>query len=276
MPPAVPEAVTRASRSVLGAGAVPEWSRDLPGGGRRRVPHAATTPAAVYLPSCLGTLFAPADGGDGVQAAVLGLAERAGVELLVPEGIDQLCCGTPWSSKGLDRGYRSMERTVVEAVREATSGGVLPVVVDASSCTEGYLRLLADAEPAIRVIDSVAFVADTVLPRLTVHRRLSSLALHPTCSSRRLGTDDAAVRLASAVAEEVVVPASWQCCAFAGDRGLLHPELTASATRDEAAEVAGRTFEAYASVNRTCEIGMTRATGRSYVHLLELVCRAVD
>ena len=276
LPPAVPEAVTRASRAVLGAGTVPEWRRDLPDGGRRRVPREATAPAAVYLPSCLGSLFAPAGDGDGVQAAVLGLAERAGIELLVPQGIDRLCCGTPWSSKGLGRGYRSMERTVVGVVREATRGGALPVVVDASSCTEGYVRLLADAEPAIRVVDSVAFVADTVLPRLTVRRRLASLALHPTCSSRRLGIDDAAGRLASAVAEEVVVPASWQCCAFAGDRGLLHPELTASATRDEAAEVGSRTFEAYASLNRTCEIGMTRATGRSYVHLLELVCRAVE
>jgi D-lactate dehydrogenase len=52
---------------------------------------------------------------------------------------------------------------------------------------------------------------------------------------------------------------------------MLHPELTASATRAEAAAIAGRSFTAYASVNRTCEIGMTRATGRPYRHLLELL-----
>ena len=41
-----------------------------------------------------------------------------------------------------------------------------------------------------------------------------------------------------AVAAEVTVPVDWGCCGFAGDRGLLHPELTASATAREAAEVA--------------------------------------
>ena len=64
------------------------------------------------------------------------------------------------------------------------------------------------------------------------------------------------------------MPDDWGCCAFAGDRGLLHPELTASATRAEAADLAKRAFAAYASVNRTCELGMTRATGQPYRHLL--------
>ena len=121
------------------------------------------------------------------------------------------------------------------------------------------------------MLDAVPFVAAHVLPRLTVTRRLESLALHPTCSSRRMGIDAAVLALARAVAEDVVVPTDWQCCAFAGDRGLLHPELTASATRAEAAEVNRRSFDAYASVNRTCEIGMTRATGQPYRHLLELL-----
>ena len=91
---------------------------------------------------------------------------------------------------------------------------------------------------------------------------LGSLALHHTCSSTQLGTNAAATVVAAAIAGEVTVPVSWGCCAFAGDRGLLHPELTASATAREAAEVTSREHDAYASVNRTCEIGMSRATGQ--------------
>ena len=52
---------------------------------------------------------------------------------------------------------------------------------------------------------------------------------------------------------------------------MLHPELTASATAAEAAEVRERDAEAHASCNRTCEIGMTRATGKDYRHVLELL-----
>ena len=100
------------------------------------------------------------------------------------------------------------------------------------------------------------------------------LALHPTCGSARLDIDDHLLALANFISDDVVVPGAWACCGFAGDRGLLHPELTESATAPEAAEVKEREFTAYASVNRTCEIAMSRATGRTYVHILELLAQA--
>ena len=95
--------------------------------------------------------------------------------------------------------------------------------------------------------------------------------MHPTCSSTQLGLDPALVTVAEAVAETVTVPLDWGCCAFAGDRGMLHPELTAAATRREAAEVARLDAQAHASCNRTCELGMTRATGATYRHVVELL-----
>ncbi|WP_433363652.1 FAD-binding and (Fe-S)-binding domain-containing protein [Actinoplanes sp. CA-142083] len=251
------EAATRAP-------AVPNWSRDLPPGGTRRRPSLSARADALYLPSCLNTMFAPADGGPGVMAAVRQLATRAGLHLTVPDGIAALCCGTPWSSKGLPDGYELMRTRVVDTL----TGVDLPVISDAASCTEGFHRMGIDA------IDAVAWVADNVLPTLTITHRLPSLALHPTCSSTRLGLDDAIARIASAIADRVTVPSGWQCCAFAGDRGLLHPELTASATLEEAAAVRLGDFTAHASVNRTCELGLTRATGQTYHHLLELLLDA--
>ncbi|GLW97883.1 FAD-binding and (Fe-S)-binding domain-containing protein [Microtetraspora sp. NBRC 16547] len=269
--PTLAEAASRAARAIGDPDVVPAWSRDLPRGGSPR--RAAPDPAAdaVYLPSCLNTMFAPADGGPGVMAAVRRLADRAGIRLHIPEGVGDLCCGTPWSSKGLSAGYEIMRRRVRETLAVATDDGRLPVIADAASCTEGFHRLFAGGAPHIEVIDAVTFVADRILPHLPPGRRLPSLALHPTCSSVRLGLDTAIARIADAIAERVVVPDGWQCCGFAGDRGLLHPELTASATRGEAQTVADTEYAAHASVNRTCEIGMTRATGRTYHHLLELL-----
>ncbi|MEV5709810.1 FAD-binding and (Fe-S)-binding domain-containing protein [Actinoallomurus sp. NPDC052274] len=270
-PPGAVEAAARAARRIGDPDTVPEWSRDLPSGGSPRRPAPAPDADAVYVPSCLNTLFAPAEGGPGVMAAVRRLSERAGLRLRVPENIANLCCGTPWSSKGFTKGYEVMRRKVRESLLAATDGGRIPVISDAASCTEGFRRLAAAAGPAVEVLDAVSFVARRVLPRLPAARRLPSLALHPTCSSTRLGLAGDITRIAEAVAEEVVVPEGWQCCAFAGDRGLLHPELTASATRAEAESVARGDFAAHASVNRTCEIGLTRATGETYHHLLELL-----
>jgi D-lactate dehydrogenase len=277
LPPALPETAARAARAAIGAGHVPRWSRDLPAGGRVREPRQTADPDAVFVPSCLGTLFGPAgDGsvsgnGPGVTGALLALAERAGVRLLVPEPIAGLCCGTPWSSKGMAAGYAAMRDRVLPALRAASRDGALPVISDAASCSEGFGRLVCAGGDQIQVIDAAAYVADTLLPRLTVRRRHASLALHPTCSSVRLGLEPALRALAGAIADEVVIPDDWQCCGFAGDRGLLRPELTAAATRGEAADVTQRRFSAYASVNRTCELAMTRATGATYQHLLELV-----
>ncbi|GAA2857007.1 FAD-binding and (Fe-S)-binding domain-containing protein [Streptosporangium fragile] len=277
-PPKLPEAASRAARALTTPEAVPQWSRDLPRGGTRRRPAPVADSDAVYVPSCLNTLFASADGGPGVMAAFARLTERAGVRLHVPEGIGGLCCGTPWSSKGYTDGHEAMAGRVRDALLKATGNGRIPVISDAASCTEGFHRLAAatagnaeGAVPALRVLDAVAYTAERLLPRLPVKRRLPSLALHPTCSSTRLGLDTAITRIAEAIADEVVVPDGWQCCAFAGDRGLLHPELTASATRAEAAAVRAGDFAAHASVNRTCELGLTRATGKPYRHLLELL-----
>jgi len=114
-------------------------------------------------------------------------------------------------------------------------------------------------------------VAHHVLPALTVSRTLGSVAVHPTCSSAQIGSTDDLLALCSAIADEVVVPLDAGCCAFAGDRGMLHPELTASATAREAAEVIARDHDAYISTNRTCELGMSRATGKPYRHVLELL-----
>jgi len=222
-------------------------------------------------------MFGPVDGSVGVQVSFEQLCAQAGLTLLVPPEIDSLCCGTPWSSKGLPDGYAAVRDRVLPVVLAATRGGELPLVSDATSCTEGFQKMLV-REPAaseIRVVDAMTFAVEHVLPRLGEHPRLESVTVHPTCSSTQLELNEALTTLAGAVAEQVHVPPDWGCCGFAGDRGLLHPELTASATAAQAAQVREFGAAAHASCNRTCELGMTRATGRPYRHILELLVDVV-
>jgi D-lactate dehydrogenase len=278
--PGTAAGVTRLGRRALGHETAPLYDAGLPRGGVARRPVVAPDAEAVFFPACIGTMFGPGTDQPGVSTAFLRLCERVGVSVRVPEEIASMCCGTPWKSKGLGRGYDRMTGQVLPALWAATDEGRLPVVCDASSCTEGLgtMRRLAD-DPSgrwagLRFVDAVEFAAERLLPGLTVTAPLGSLALHHTCSSTQLGTNASATVVAAAIAGEVTVPVSWGCCAFAGDRGLLHPELTASATAREAAEVTSREYDAYASVNRTCEIGMSRATGQRYAHLLELLEQA--
>jgi D-lactate dehydrogenase len=273
LPPAVPRALTRAGRSVLGAEQVPLYGDDLPGGGRPRPRVRPEQAEAVLFASCIGRMFGPEPrGGGGVTEALVELADRAGVALRTPDGLDALCCGTPWKSKGQTGGYSVMAGKVTKALLDATEGGRLPVIADAASCTQGLLTMArSDSGDRLVVVDATDFVAARMLDRLTLSRPVASIALHPTCSSTELGSTAAMQTLARFISPEVYIPVSWGCCAFAGDRGMLHPELTASATAPETAELSTRAFAAYASCNRTCEIAMTRATGKPYRHILQLV-----
>ncbi|MGO1318567.1 MAG: (Fe-S)-binding protein, partial [Cellulomonadaceae bacterium] len=261
------------ARRLLGADTVPLYSAELPRGGRRRArPAPRHRPDAVFMPACVNAMFGPASGADGVQRALERLCERAGLTLFVPPDVDGLCCGTPWSSKGMRAGHSVMGERTVASLRRATREGTVPVVCDASSCTEGIVTFFHDQVGAtVQIVDAVQFVADMVLPRLPEATKVDTLALHPTCSSTQLGLNEALVRVARAVAHDVRIPDSWGCCGFAGDRGMLHPELTASATAEQAEQVRQMDADLHASCNRTCELGMSRATGRTYHHVLELL-----
>jgi D-lactate dehydrogenase len=73
-------------------------------------------------------------------------------------------------------------------------------------------------------------------------------------------------------ADAVVVPVSAGCCGFAGDRGLLVPELSDSALRAEVDELQGGDHDAFVSSSGTCEIGLRRAAQRpfrSFWHLFD-------
>ena len=276
VPTALPALATKVGRGLLGTDTVPQYTADLPGGGKRRKTITAAEPTAIYFSSCTTTMFGPVE-GDGVAESFLRLCDRAGVQVSTPDDLPSLCCGTPWKSKGLTDGYAVMKAKVTASLIRATDHGRLPVVCDASSCTEGLEILLGAAKDhSIRIIDAVAFVDEHVLPNLPAGEKVSSVTLHPTCSSTHLGINSALNRVASAAAETVILPEDWGCCAFAGDRGMLHPELTASATAKEAESVAAVASNAYASVNRTCELGMTRATGNDYQHVLQLLDAVVN
>ncbi|MGP6171279.1 FAD-binding and (Fe-S)-binding domain-containing protein [Microbacterium sp. A196] len=283
LPAQLVRGATQLGRAVLGADTVPLYDGDLPRGGSPA--PKASNPAdaqAVFFGACIGTMFGPEGHGEGSRDAVRALLDRTGIPIVIPEDAGSLCCGTPWKSKGQLSGYDRMTERVLSNLWEASRHGQLPIVCDAASCTEGLHVMLAKSlaeypeYSGMRIEDATTFVAREVLPRLTVSAKLESIAVHPTCSTTALGATGALTALAAAVANEVYVPDGWGCCGFAGDRGMLHPELTESATAVETAELTEADaerggFDAFVSANRTCEIGMTRATGKPYRHVVEVL-----
>jgi D-lactate dehydrogenase len=267
--------------------------------------------AAVYLPSCTNRIFGVSPDGpktgpsaengpktgrspDGpktpagrgqsarrrsVTEALVEVSRRAGLPVWIPEDVAGSCCGLPWSSKGLGEAHRRKANEMVEKLWAWSGEGALPVVIDAASCTQAIAEpgdgVLDEANAErlsqLEVLDSVAWAHDRLLPWLEVSHRVGSVAVHPTCATRHMGLAGPLRAIAAELADDVYVPPSATCCGFAGDRGISHPELTAAATAEEAAELEGKEFAAHLCNNRTCEIGLTRATGAPYESFLILL-----
>ncbi|MBD0418203.1 FAD-binding oxidoreductase [Streptomyces sp. TRM S81-3] len=276
--------VTSAIRTAISPNLVPEWIPAVPSPARTPLPATERgTAVAVYYVACVNRIFAGPDGAPGLSLpeAVATVSRRAGRPVWIPPDLAGSCCATIWHSKGYETGNTVMANRIVERAWEWTDEGRLPLIVDASSCTLGigqevipYLtRENLRKHQALTVVDSVAWAAE-LLPHLEVTDPLDSVVLHPTCSMRHLRDVEQLQTVAEFMARDVDVPVYAECCGFAGDRGLLHRELTEAATAHEAAEVATGRFDAYLSANRTCEIGMEHATGRPYQSVLLALERA--
>ncbi|MFZ9360220.1 MAG: FAD-binding and (Fe-S)-binding domain-containing protein [Candidatus Nanopelagicales bacterium] len=257
--------VNKIARQIGGNNSLPLWNKELPNGGRPRVGKSINNPDLLYFPSCTSSLY----GEDSTIQSFLSLCNKAGLNVLIPEDIDQLCCATPWSSKGLTQGFEEMALKTSTSILKHLKDPAVEVVSDASSCSQGLQNLLKDTSVATK--DLVQFIAESVLPKLEINRKVSTLALHPTCSGVEMGTNKFLNQIALSIADEVITPLDWSCCGFAGDRGLLHPELTESATEKEAQEIKNQEIQYFASTNKPCQIALSKATGKKYVHIVELL-----
>ena len=279
--------LTRAARKAMSADLVPEWGEDMPPAAQPKLPQTTSHgAAAVYMPACINRMFGRSkdDPGKSLPEAMVEVSARAGKPVWIPPDIAGTCCSVPWSSKGFRSAHEFKANQTVERIWRWTGGGTLPLVIDASSCGHGLIDfgegVLSEENAArhaeLKIIDSVQWAEEFLLPGLEVTNKAESVTIHPTCSGRHLGLERSLTRIADALAERVEIPNVATCCGFAGDRGLLHPELTASATAAEAAEVKSEPTAKYISSNRTCEVGLERATGEpygSFIYLLEEATR---
>ncbi len=279
-------AVSQVLRRVLGE-QMAEWTPEMPFAAEGGVPatsHAAAQ--AVYFPSCISRVMGHLPGEPAelsLMEALLVIAERAGIPLHVPEDVAGLCCGTPYSSKGFEEAHAMAVNATIQRMWEWSHGGRLPVIVDTSPCTYGLqhsrhaLTLLNQQRfDQLRIVDSIEFVHDELLPKLKLVNKEGSVALHPVCSVTKMGLAGKLEGIARWCAHSAFVPPNAGCCGFAGDRGFLVPELTAAATRLETIDILGHKHDGCYSSSRTCEIGMTRSTGevyRSFIYLVEKVTR---
>ncbi len=251
---------------------VPLWSASLPGAFYK--PKEEIKPAdkkVVYFPSCINqTMGVSREKGKKIAPLVdtiITLCNKAGYEVIFPKNMKKLCCGMIWESKGMpdiaDRKTAELEK----ALLEASENGRYPVLCDQSPC----LHRMKDHIKSLTLHEPAEFIHDYLAKELEFTQIEEPVAVHVTCSTRRMGVADKIIALARMCSRNVVVPTEVGCCGFAGDKGFMLPELNKYALRKLRPQIENAGVKHGYSNSRTCEIGLTTNSGIPYKSIAYLV-----
>jgi D-lactate dehydrogenase len=229
----------------------------------------------VYFPSCVCRSMGPAQHDHDhrpLDQAVVALLMKAGFDVILPDNLDQLCCGMAFDSKGFFDAAEAKTRELEKALLACSNNGAYPVFCDTSPCLYRMRQLL---DKRLALYEPVEFIHDFMLERLVFHKRPETIALHVTCSATKLQLGEKFRAVAAACAEKVVVPTKVGCCGFAGNKGFDLPELNAAALIELKPALPKECAAGYSN-SRTCEIGLSEHSGISYQSIVYLVDRCTE
>ena len=224
----------------------------------------------VYFPSCInqamGNAVISKRPQNGVETTIH-LLQKAGYEVIFPEQMENLCCGTIWESKGLNEMADQKAKELEKALIKASQNGLYPILCDQSPC----LYRMRHTMPNLTLYEPVEFIDTFLCDKLDFHPKQATVAVHATCSTKKMGLEETLVRVAARCASKVVCPEEVNCCGFAGDKGFMNPEVNAYALRRLRERIKREKATEGYSNSRTCEIGLSTHAGIEYVNIVFLV-----
>jgi D-lactate dehydrogenase len=252
---------------------LPLWNKEMPSG-VPKIQKEAVNPdnplKVVYFPSCASRSMSGPAREDPEREALpqktTSLLKKAGYEIIYPENLGKLCCGQAFESKGFMTEADRKSKELSDELLAVSENGAIPVLCDTSPC---LYRMRSTVDERLQLFEPIEFVLVHLMDKLNFTRQDVRVAVHPTCSTRKMGLEGKLLELAQACAREVVWPEDIYCCGFAGDRGFNFPELNASALKDLKDHVC--TCDAGYSTSKTCEIGLSLHGDIPYRSILYLV-----
>ena len=258
---------------------IPKWNKEIPKA-PKKIKGDVVNPdgkhQVVYFPSCVNRTMGKSKSYEKEEVELTKKTEelliRAGYSIIYPEKINSLCCGMAFSSKGFKEEGARKRKELEDALFDVSDNGAIPVLFDMSPCfytfKEGFKR------KDMKVYDPVEFMHEHVMPKLEVKKKKAEVVVFPVCSVKKIDMEEKLHQLSLLCAEKVVMVES-NCCGFAGDKGLSHPELNKHGLRDMNEQLPEDCEEGY-STSRTCEIGLSeqaKINFKSIFYLIDEVTR---
>jgi D-lactate dehydrogenase len=225
----------------------------------------------VYFPSCINRSMGLSKyDNQEVQLTekMQQLLRKGGFNIIYPEGLNKLCCGMAFSSKGYKEAGIKKSKELEAALWKASNQGEYPILCDMSPC---LYTMKENMEPKLKLYEPAEFILEHLIQHLEITPVEETISVYPVCSMKKMGFDQKLVSLARRCAKEVIVPET-NCCGFAGDRGFTFPELNKHGLRELKAQLPPAVKQGY-STSRTCEIGLSLHSGIDYKSIVYLVDR---
>lgn len=265
--------ISDTARSISG-NRIPKWTPAMPGGAKSPGKNPINQHAekkVVYFPSCIARSMGAAK-DDPVDSSVpdvtIRVLEKAGYGIIFPANMKKLCCGTPWESKGFVETADKKSSELEQALLVASEQGKYPVLCDTSPCLYRMRKVMSST---LELYEPVEFVHKFLMDKLEFKPKKEPIAIHPTCSTKKMGLTKKMEEVASKCAEKVIMPPDVNCCGFAGDKGFHIPDLNAHGLRTAGPLIREEGVEVGYSNSRTCEIGCATHIGIPYMSIMYLV-----
>ncbi len=224
----------------------------------------------VYFSTCANRAFKPNQGYDdnrSLQQVVESLCNKAHIDIIYPEHIENLCCGL--SFENYDDVHERAVKDLHDALMKASQNGKYPIVIDHSACFNHAFKHMPDLE----INDISEFLCKYVVPHLDIEKCDERVIVHKQCKIKSLGKSQYIEDLARLCSDHVFNIKSFACDGFAGQKGFFTPELNKCATKDLAGEIAEYGATLGVSSSSTCEIGLGESGGIPFVGVAFLLDR---
>ena len=224
----------------------------------------------VYFSTCANRAFKPNQGYDddrSLQQVVESLCNKAHIDIIYPQHIENLCCGL--SFENYDDVHERAVKDLHDPLMKASQNGKYPIVIDHSACFNHAFKHMPDLE----INDISEFLCKYVVPHLDIEKCDERVIVHKQCKIKSLNKSQYIEDLARLCTDHVFNIKSFACDGFAGQKGFFTPELNKSATKDLAGEIAEYGATLGVSSSSTCEIGLGESGGIPFVGVAFLLDR---
>ena len=268
----VMKVVTKGLRKV-GLKSIPVWNANLSKPSPIIALHSSGVGKTyIYFPSCLHRTLGP----DSVINMLMDLAPKLGLQFIIPNEINSLCCGMPFASKGFDKAHTSITEKTFDELYSLSEYGQIPILLDMSPCSYHIRSINNDKRDSLHFIDIIELLHDKIDELTSYYDSSKEVLIHHTCSGQKMQQEKMLEEIVRTLAGNVKTPLVNGCCGAAGDRGLLFPELTNSASENCSSTYSDISKNALGvSTSKMCELSMTNSTEIPFYSIIEFVYQAI-